>query len=268
MIATPSRHYQFIGGTTLEAAFATYVASAKVPAKALPKFIELPGTLNYSCMQVLEPEQGTNRQCAWLTGAGVFYGSMMFGAQNHGDGVFSQSKLLPFPSQSVVAGVTAVGGGTGGGNADGDQGVAPLSLSLTEFHFLLLYRNRLLAINQLSEEVVWSIAVQDRAAGALVGFARDPAHQCIFVYSDRAVFEIGVNREDRDVWKLYLEEGDFASALQYCHDAQQEERVREAEADMHFSKGQFELAARLYAQVRLDMSFSRPQCTDKQYRCF
>ncbi len=47
----------------------------------------------------------------------------------------------------------------------------------------------------------------------------------------------------------YLEDGNFAAALERCHDAEQEERVREAEADSHFDKGQFEHAARLYAQT-------------------
>jgi hypothetical protein len=47
----------------------------------------------------------------------------------------------------------------------------------------------------------------------------------------------------------YLEDGNFAAALERCHDAQQEESVREAEADSHFDKGQFEHAARLYAQT-------------------
>jgi hypothetical protein len=251
MIATPTRHYQFIGGPSLEAALATYLPTPKAPAKALPKFIELPCTLEYSSMQTYQAESGVSSLCAWLTGVGVFYCSMAFGEQNPGDGVFSQSKLLPFPSQAIVNGVSALSN-----PSDNDQGVPPLSLSLTEFHFLLLYRNRLLAINQLSEEVVWSLPVQDRAAGALLGFARDPTHQCIFAFSDRAVFEIGIDREDRDVWRLYLEEGDFEAALRHCHDTQQQEKVREAEADMHFSKGQFEHAARLYAQVSFALNLA------------
>jgi hypothetical protein len=53
----------------------------------------------------------------------------------------------------------------------------------------------------------------------------------------------------------YLEDGNFAAALERCHDAQQEESVREAEADSHFEKGQFEHAARLYAQTSRRCAF-------------
>jgi hypothetical protein len=336
MVATPTRHHQFIGGPTIEAALATYTATPKTPAKALPKFIELPATLSYSSMQTFESEsdggsgaggESGGASCAWLTGVGVFYANMVFGAQNPGDGVFSQSKLLPFPSEAVVSGGLAPA--LSGNGAEQDQGVAPRSLSLTEFHFLLLYKNRLLAINRLSEDVVWTLPVQPERTGygsnsssaaggsGLLGFARDATHQCIFAYSDRAVFEIGIDHEDRDVWRLcvscflsvfflplflplsskpvrslfwslavlfifhmflisqvylsthyislslsfcvrhmqnpnkhrYLEDGNFAAALERCHDAQQEESVREAEADSHFEKGQFEHAARLYAQT-------------------
>ena len=222
MVATPTRHHQFIGGPTIEAALATYTATPKQPAKALPKFIELPATLSYSSMQTYESEsdggggsgasgESGGASCAWLTGVGVFYANMVYGAQNPGDGVFSQSKLLPFPSEAVVSGGLAPASGSGA--SEQDQGVAPRSLSLTEFHFLLLYKNRLLAINRLSEDVVWTLPVQPERTGygsssagaggsGLLGFARDATHQCIFAYSDRAVFEIGIDHEDRDVWRL------------------------------------------------------------------
>jgi hypothetical protein len=46
-------------------------------------------------------------------------------------------------------------------SSDLDQVPPPQSLSLTEFHFLLLYSNRVLAINQLSEEVIWTLPINE-----------------------------------------------------------------------------------------------------------
>jgi hypothetical protein len=43
-----------------------------------------------------------------------------------------------------------------------------------------------------------------------------------------------VDREDRDVWRLFLEEKNFAAALEHCHDPQQENLVRAAQADALF----------------------------------
>ncbi len=47
MVATPTRHYQFIGGPTFEALFQLYAG------RTLPKFIELPGTLSYRCVTII-----------------------------------------------------------------------------------------------------------------------------------------------------------------------------------------------------------------------
>ena len=37
-----------------------------------------------------------------------------------------------------------------------------------------------------------------------------------WVYTDQSLFELVVGNEDRDVWKIYLEKGQFDVALRYA----------------------------------------------------
>jgi len=62
MAATPTRHYQFIGGPSFEALFAKYTANP------LPsRFVELPGDLGYS--ELRYSHQPTNHALAVATAA-------------------------------------------------------------------------------------------------------------------------------------------------------------------------------------------------------
>jgi hypothetical protein len=140
MAATPNRQFQFIGGPTFEQMFARYTGSIA--------FTDFPGNLSYAELRFYSKFQGRSKgpavasTCAWLNGVGIYYGSLVFGSQDKGQDVLQNGKLLAYPATPDPA----MGGAM--------RVQAPLSLTLTEFHFLLVLKNRLLAINQLSEEIV------------------------------------------------------------------------------------------------------------------
>lgn len=46
--------------------------------------------------------------------------------------------------------------------------------------------------------------------------AADPVRKTYWVYTDQSIFELLVDNEDRDVWKLYLQKGEFDVALRYA----------------------------------------------------
>lgn len=46
--------------------------------------------------------------------------------------------------------------------------------------------------------------------------AADPVRKTYWVYTDQSLFELVVANEDRDVWKLYLEKGNYEVALRYA----------------------------------------------------
>jgi hypothetical protein len=131
MAVTPSRQYQFIGGPTFEAVFQK---------QENLNFQEILGAPKTELRFYSKPG-GQATACAWLVRPGVFYASMVFGA---GD-VLSDPTMWFYPVLDAPAPPS--------GRAP-ESGPPPISIMLTEFHYLLLYPNRLIAYNRLSEERV------------------------------------------------------------------------------------------------------------------
>jgi len=238
MAATPNRQFQFIGGPTFEQLFARYTNTGSIA------FTDFPGNLPYAELRFYSKFQGRNKghalasTCAWLNGVGIYYGSLVFGSQDKGQDVLQNGKLLAYPA-------------TPDPSAGGAMRVqAPLSLTLTEFHFLLVLKNRLLAINQLSEEIVYEEVFNTSLFGDMAGLATDARKDAIWLYSDKFVFAVDVVKEDRDAWKLYLRDNKFEEALDYCDTDAQEERVLNAKADYLFEQASFEEAAQIYAKTK------------------
>lgn len=48
------------------------------------------------------------------------------------------------------------------------------------------------------------------------GITADPIRRTYWIYTDQAIFELGIKNEDRDVWKINLEKGQYDVALQYA----------------------------------------------------
>lgn len=236
MATTPTRIYQFIGGPTYEALFAAYATS--------PSFQEVPGNTARSELHFFsEFGGGLPRQFAWMTGPGVFQGELLFGSQNKGDSVTTDTTLVLYPRDSAAS------GGGGGGSSAAAAPVAPLSMALTEFHFLLLDSAKFRAVHKLSEKVVFEAPLPVKECGRVRGLATDALSRTIWAYCERAVFEVTITDEDRDVWQMYLERKQFETALRHCKSAAQKDRVWSAQGDYLFSQGSFELAATVYAKT-------------------
>jgi hypothetical protein len=155
MAATPNRQFQFIGGPTFEALFSKYTGN--IP----NSFSDFPGDLTYSELRTFSKYQGRGKSatadaCAWMNGVGIYYGNLVFGSQDKGQDVLQNGKLLAYPSIP-----DPINGGM--------RPQPPVSLTLTEFHFLLVMKNRLLAINQLSEEIVYEEVFNSTTFGEMQG---------------------------------------------------------------------------------------------------
>lgn len=84
------------------------------------------------------------------SGPGVYHGLLAFSNQTVGDSVIDSANLLPYPAVALDAEIANRG--------NGDQHTVaeiPLSIGLTEFHFLLLYRDRVMGISSLDDRVVF-----------------------------------------------------------------------------------------------------------------
>ncbi len=248
MVATPVRYFQFVGGPTVEALFSRYGSNLA--------FVELPGSLGYSELRFYRPFAGMDKPSvpdsfAWLTAAGVYYGGLSFGSQSApGDRVVEEGNLLDPPVYPDLEAMQAnEAAGRGVGDPRNRPRLSPVSMVLTEFHVLLLFKNRFVAINRLSKQPVYDRPFLAKDVGVLRGLCIDDRSDTIWAFSDRHVFEIDVNDESRDIWRVYLERNSFEEALKYCSNVFQREHVTNAQADFHFANGNYELAAKAYART-------------------
>lgn len=88
-------------------------------------FTEIPGTLKESQLHVWpsHPDK-TPQYFAWLTGAGIYHGKLEFEDQKVGGSLFSENTLIPYNSDLHV------------------ELTPPQGMALTQFHCVLLYRDR------------------------------------------------------------------------------------------------------------------------------
>ncbi|XP_063229884.1 vacuolar protein sorting-associated protein 18 homolog isoform X2 [Bacillus rossius redtenbacheri] len=227
LVTTPSRLYQFIGYVSnseekplLQQIFNSYLT---VP----ESFQEIPSSLKYSKLQFLYQNlRGLPKMFAWLTEPGIFYGQLDPSGQAS---VLTKSELLQYPAPSPGA---------------------PLSFVLTEFHALLLYTDHVKGVSLLNEELVFE-DYYNEAFGKLVDITKDPIRGTIWVFAEKAVFRFKVMREERNVWQIYMEKGEFDLAKKYCGDNPAHlDQVLVKQAEMYFNTKMYKKSALHYAETQ------------------
>ena len=128
-------------------------------------------------------------------------------------------------------------------------------MTVTEFHFLLLYQYRLCACTRITHEIVYEQELLPSFHGHVKGIVRDPRGH-IWLFSKNKIYQIQLEREDRNVWKLYLQQAkagdgrEFEFAFQHAKTAEQQNLVRALQADHYFNRQDYVVAARYYAKTK------------------
>ncbi|KAI0321128.1 Pep3/Vps18/deep orange family-domain-containing protein [Amylostereum chailletii] len=243
VVTTPSRIYQFVGSTerrtddggrVFTSLFANYRETA-------PKISELPGNIQHSELHYYTPNsdqaQSLPKEMAWMTGPGIYHGS--FNLQLNSDDHIDNAQLFPYPAFPASPGTS---------QGDASLPETPVSIALTEFHFILLYPDRIAAISTLDENLAYEEVLPLKPGEEVRGLTSDPVRKTYWVYTDQSLFELVVGNEDRDVWKVYLQKGKFDVALKYAKDTLQRDHVVSAQAHALFRDGRYYQAAQAYAQ--------------------
>ena len=93
------------------------------------QFLEIPGNLKDSQLHVWPSQyKAVPKAFAWLTGAGIYYGKLGFGDHEAGESLFLEKTLIPYSSEQH------------------SEFTPPVGMALTQFHCILLYRDRLVNI--------------------------------------------------------------------------------------------------------------------------
>ncbi|KAJ3688031.1 hypothetical protein LUZ61_017195 [Rhynchospora tenuis] len=236
MAVTATRLYSFTGIGSLESVFARY-------AERRIHFMELPGEIPNSELHYYIVQRRA-KHFGWLSGAGIYYGDLNFGVQHSssgGDENFVENKgLLDYSKLSEPA---------------SGEVIKPRSLAVSEFHFLLLVGDKVKVVNRISQKVVEELTFDRESSKGIIGICSDPTAGVFYVYDDYSVFQVSTHDEGRDMWRVYLDRGDYAVALSNCRSPYQRDQVYLVQADAAFAMKNYYRAASYYAKMNYVMSF-------------
>ncbi|XP_020284361.1 vacuolar protein sorting-associated protein 18 homolog isoform X1 [Pseudomyrmex gracilis] len=236
IVTTLMRIYQYIGVVSnpeekplLQQVFYRYL-------NAQESFSEVISSLPYSKMQFYYPSLGAvPKSFGWLTETGILYAEV--DAKPDTNNVLVNQQMLTCPEMSLMSSNIPKTTST------------PLSFVLTEFHALLLYPDHVKGMSLLNQELIFEDVYND-AVGKLIGITKDPATRSIWAYSERAVFKYKVTKEDRNVWQVYVDKGEFELAKQYCKDNPAHiDQVLVKQAEILFKEKEYEKSALIYADT-------------------
>ncbi|KAJ8297008.1 Vacuolar protein sorting-associated protein 18 [Rhodotorula toruloides] len=255
--STRTRVYQFVGTGGVGAsgkggkeedvsALLEGVLHPYATGEARPKMLELSGEPTTSELHFFAPGR-TDREgvvtglqlpksMAWMTGPGIYHGQLVFPSASSdlhpGDGIIDSASLIPYPSSSDA-------------HEPPDQ---PISMALTEWHFVLLYEDRVCAVDLLTDKIVYNEALDLPPSSRPIRLSTDPLRKTCWMHTDSAIYELVIRDEGRDVWRVYLARGNWEMAKRFAKTQRQRDSVLAAEADSYFSAGRYIQSAQAYAQ--------------------
>ncbi|KAI1897288.1 hypothetical protein AGOR_G00081780 [Albula goreensis] len=224
---TRKRLFQFVGKVpegSEQQGFGSIFAQNQ---ELLPSFQEFPVNMGYSEIAFYTPKlRSCPKAFAWMMGNGVLYGQLDYGRP---DSLLSDVHVWEY-------------------TPDIDLSFnKPLSIVLTQFHFLLLLPDRVKAVCTLNGQVVHEDVFPDKF-GALKRMIKDPAGGLVWIYTERAVFRYHIQRESRDVWQMYTSMSRFDLAKEYCRDRPEcMDIVLAKEAEHCFQNKRYLESAKCYA---------------------
>ncbi|KAK9450847.1 Pep3/Vps18/deep orange family-domain-containing protein [Limtongia smithiae] len=165
-----------------------------------------------------------DRAFAWLNESGVYHGKLYTAPAKPelGDIIFKDSKLYPesmLPSSTEH--ITAI--------------------TLTRYHVLILRDNHIFAVNLLDSSIVFDERLPD--SERFLGLASDVKTSTYWAYSAASIYEITANNEDRDIWKIYLNQNRFDEALRLSRTPRNRDAVAVANGEFLLENKSFFEAA-------------------------
>ena len=181
-----------------------------------------------------------DRVFAWLYSQGVLLGQWASptSGSSLGSKTFNDSRLIPrstFPETL---------------SARGSRKLIQdpvTSITLSQWHIIALVEGHIVAVNRLSGKVVYDQAVLEPGQSSL-GLVSDQKKNTFWLFTHQEIFEIVANDEDRDIWKIMLENQDYDAALRYAKGSAQKDSVATASGDHLSSQGQYLEAAKIWGK--------------------
>ena len=164
---------------------------------------------------------------AWMSGSGLMYGKF---ANNASEELFvTKMTPLPYPLR------------------ENDE---VIGVAITAYHTYLLFRREMCVFSKLNHELVHTVHFDLRTGHELKGVAFDLDTHSLAVWSNRFVYKIVIENEEKDVWKYYADQGLYEEAVDFCKKSLSPAlpKVTGLLADSLYRKGRVVEAAAVYAE--------------------
>lgn len=194
-----------------------------------PRFIELPSKWKNSWLQLYHtPNSSAPKHFAWLSEQGVYTGDIVWGGTS--DDMIAKRKLLTNPEGNDSCGL-------------------PCGIIACEFHVFIVWPDKIRGLCILNNQLVFEGTIPEEC-GKLIGISKDSVKGTIWIFAERGVFRYKVDREGRNVWRIFLEQGNYELAKKHCNsDPSCLSVVLLQEAQDLFLKKEFLQSARLFAKT-------------------
>ncbi|CAO1390724.1 unnamed protein product [Diamesa serratosioi] len=164
--------------------------------------------LNYSRLEFIH-ENRFPRAFGWLTENGIFYGELNQIADS--PNFVTTRKTMAYPDQPTDLYKTS------SYISKTYQHNAPLSFILTDFHLLLQYSDHVTGISLINHEVIYDEYFPDQY-GKLMSIVKDTRNGNVYTFSNKTIFRYKICNEQRNVWRMYLDNNNFELAEKYSRD--------------------------------------------------
>ncbi|KAI8834856.1 Pep3/Vps18/deep orange family-domain-containing protein [Chytridium lagenaria] len=218
-MATPERLYTFSGVWSDMSGDSSFFEDVFRGLDQNPNYQEIPGRgqgagqLQFWSLPT-EEMYNSPEKYAWLTGSGIYHSAISVDGRPQTKYSDFNPKMLPYPSTPY--------------DSEGTDD-SPISLALSSFHFVLLYKNCIKAVCELNGELVYEETIPLERDEYIMGVTMDPIKGTFWVYTNLVLYELLITEEDRDVWKLYLKNLKFDAALAYVKDVNQRDASKSFE---------------------------------------
>ena len=247
LLATPSKLLHFVGKVGRQGGEGSGSIFTRLFETEAPTLHEVsrggnpsPSSLAVSPESPDQENQDGERHYAWLSSQGVFHGELKTsaGSGNLGSTIFNNSSMVE--RKRIPASE----------NASGRRKpfLEPISeVILTQWHILCLVERRVVALRRLDEQLVYDQVVLEPGQNA-IGLLADQKKNTYWLFTPTDIFEIVVEGEDRDVWKIMLSKQKFSKASHFARKPAQKDAVAMASGDYLIGKGQYIEAAEVYGK--------------------
>ncbi|CAL5417903.1 unnamed protein product [Camellia sinensis] len=130
--------------------------------------------------------------------------------------------------------------------------------SKEELYILNGFLEPVKVVNRISEQIIEELQFDETPESmsrGIIGLCSDASAGLFYAYDQNSIFQVSVNDEGRDMWKVYLDLKEYAAALANCWDPFQRDQVYLAQAEAAFSAKDFPRAASFYAKIYYILSF-------------